>query len=151
MAALYPVISAKYLPSTITMRKQPTESILSVFPIPDQASTSQKRNCMPIDKVVKPLVEQVQSPYMIIANHPELNISVNTLYNYIDQGILLSRNIDLKRKVKFKPRNCHKTQITDRAVFIGRTYADFKEKHCDELSVSRPAAWCPFNVRKDGW
>ncbi len=78
-------------------------------------------------------MEQDQSPYMIIANHPELNISVNTLYNYIDQGILLSRNIDLKRKIKFKPRTCHKTQITDRAVFIGRTYADFKEKHCDEL------------------
>ena len=62
---------------------------------------------------------------MIIANHPELNISVKTLYNYIDQGLLLARNVDLKRKVKFKPRKCHKTQITDREVFNGRTFQDF--------------------------
>lgn len=86
-----------------------------------------KKEMHAIDRIVKPLIEQGQSPYMIIANHPELNISVNTLYHYIDQGLLLSRNIDLKRKVKFKPRSCHKTQITDRSVFIGRTYADFKK------------------------
>lgn len=85
-----------------------------------------------LDKVVKPLIAQGQSPYMIITNHPELNISVKTLYNYIDQGLLLSRNIDLKRKVKFKSRKVHKTQITNRAVFIGRTYQDFIDKHVDE-------------------
>ncbi len=95
--------------------------------------TLTKKELHAINKVVRPLTGQGQSPYMITANHLELNISVNTLYNYIDQGILLSRNIDLKRKVRFKPRSCHKTQITDRTVFTGRTYADFKEKHCDEL------------------
>ena len=31
------------------------------------------------------------------------------------------RNIDLKRQAKFKPRKCHKTQITDRSVFTHRT------------------------------
>lgn len=78
-----------------------------------------------IDRVVTPLIQQGQSPYHILVNHPELDMSVKTFYNYIDQGILLTRNIDLKRKPKFKPRKCHKTQITDRNVFIGRTYADF--------------------------
>lgn len=86
-----------------------------------------------IDAVVKPLILQGQSPYMIIANHPELGISVSTLYNYIDKGVLLARNIDLKRKVKFKPRKVHNTQIRDRTVFIGRTYTDFKTSHSDEL------------------
>lgn len=86
-----------------------------------------------IDAVVKPLILQGQSPYMIIANHPELGISVSTLYNYIDKGVLLTRNIDLKRKVKFKPRKVHNTQICDRTVFIGRTYTDFKTSHSDEL------------------
>ena len=86
-----------------------------------------------IDKVVKPLIDQGQSPYMIVANHPELNISVKTLYNYIDQGLLLSRNIDLKRKVKFKPRKCHKSQITNRDVFIGRTYLDFINNNINEM------------------
>lgn len=80
-----------------------------------------------------PLVAQGQSPYMIVTNHPELGISVKTLYNYIDQGVLFSRNSHLKRKVKFKPRKKEKTFITNSAVFEGRTYRDFKEQHCDEL------------------
>lgn len=39
---------------------------------------------------------------------------VKTLYNYIDQGILFSRNIHLKHKVKFqlrKRKNIHNQQI----------------------------------------
>jgi len=84
-----------------------------------------KKELHEIDKLVQPLINQGQSPYMIIANHPELNISVKTLYNYIDQRVLLVRNGDLKRKVKFKPRKVHKTQITDREVFQGRTYQNF--------------------------
>lgn len=79
-----------------------------------------------IDRIVRPLVEQGQSPYMILTNHPELDMSVKTLYNYINQGVLLTRNIDLKRKTKFKPRKCHKKQILNRAVFEGRTYNDFQ-------------------------
>lgn len=79
------------------------------------------------DSVISPLIEQGQSPYQIITNHPELDMSVRTLYNYLDQGFLMARNIDLKRKVKFKPRKCHKSQITDRSVFNGRTYTDFLE------------------------
>lgn len=43
-----------------------------------------------------------------------------------DQGLFSSRNIDLKRKPKFRPRKCHKTQITDRSVFTGRIYLDFQ-------------------------
>lgn len=77
------------------------------------------------DKVITPLIYQGQSPYQIITNHPELDMSVRTVYSYLDQGILTARNIDLKRKVKFKPRKVHKTQITDRAVFKGRLYSDF--------------------------
>lgn len=92
-----------------------------------------KKELHQIDKMVTPLIEQGQSPYMILTNHPELGLSVTTLYTYIDQGILLTRNIDLKRKVKFKKRKCHTTQILNREVFIGRTYADFRETHSDEM------------------
>lgn len=77
------------------------------------------------DKIISPLIEQGQSPYHILANHPELDISVRTMYSYLDKGLLTARNIDLKRKVRFKPRKCHKTQITDRSVFINRQYLDF--------------------------
>lgn len=77
------------------------------------------------DMIVTPLIEQGQSSYQIATNHPELDMSVRTMYTYLDNGLFTARNIDLKRKSKFKPRKCHKTQITDRSVFAGRTYTDF--------------------------
>lgn len=92
-----------------------------------------KKELRILDDTVKPLILQGQSPYMILANHPELGISVKTLYNYIDMGLLLTRNADLKRKVKFKKRKCHGTQITNREIFTGRTYQDFRESHSDEM------------------
>ena len=54
-------------------------------------------------------------------------MSVRTLYSYLDEGILTARNIDLKRKVTFKPRKVHKTQIKDRTVFEGRMFTDFQK------------------------
>ncbi|MDO4475140.1 MAG: IS30 family transposase [Eubacteriales bacterium] len=86
-----------------------------------------KRELHAKDKIISPLIENGQSPYQIITNHPELNMSVRTVYSYLDQGLFTARNVDLKRKVKFKPRKCHKTQITNRAIFAGRTYTDFCE------------------------
>lgn len=85
-----------------------------------------KHELREMDKVITPLVFQGQSPYQIITNHPELEMSVRTLYTYLDDGLLSARNIDLKRKVKFKPRKVHKTQIRDCAVFNGRMYSDFQ-------------------------
>lgn len=86
------------------------------------------------DSIITPLIYQGQSPYQILTNHPELDMSVRTLYSYLDDGILSARNIDLKRKVKFKPRKVHKTQIKDRAVFVGRSYADFQDLGLDHFA-----------------
>ena len=77
------------------------------------------------DQIITPLIEQGQSPYQILANHPELDMSVRSMYTYIDKGLFTARNVDLKRQAKFKPRKYHKTQITDRSAFINRTYSDF--------------------------
>ena len=85
------------------------------------------------DKITTPLIDQGQSPYQIVANHPELNLSVRSVYNYLDMGLLTARNVDLKRKVKFKPRKVHKSQISDRRVFNGRTYADFQQLHLESF------------------
>ena len=75
-----------------------------------------------------------QSPYQIVTNHPELELSVRTLYSYLDQGLFTARNVDLKRKVKFKPHKCHKTQISNRTVFINRTYQDFQTLHLESFT-----------------
>ena len=40
------------------------------------------------DMVITPLIFQGQSPYQIVTNHPELDMSVRTLYSYLDKGIL---------------------------------------------------------------
>ena len=85
------------------------------------------------DKIITPLIDQGQSPYQIVANHPELNLSVRSVYNYLDMGLLTARNVDLKLKVKFKPRKVHKSQISDRRVFNGRTYADFQQLHLESF------------------
>lgn len=85
------------------------------------------------DKIITPLIDQGQSPCQIVANHPELNLSVRSVYNYLDMGLLTARNVDLKRKVKFKPRKVHKSQISDRRVFNGRTYADFQQLHLESF------------------
>ena len=78
------------------------------------------------DKIITPLIEQGQSPYHILANHPELNMSVRTMYTYLDMGLFTARNVDLKRKVRFRPRKCHNAQIADREVFTDRLYSDFR-------------------------
>lgn len=84
-----------------------------------------KRQLHQKDQIISPLIEQGQSPYQILTNHPELDMSVRSMYTYINKGFFTARNIDLKRQAKFKPRKCHKTQITDRSVFKNRTYSDF--------------------------
>ena len=40
------------------------------------------------DKIISPLIEQGQPPYHILINHPELDMSVHTMYSYLDKGIL---------------------------------------------------------------
>lgn len=71
------------------------------------------------------MIEQRQSPYHILTNHPELDMSVRTVYSFLNKGLFTARDIGLKRKVRFKPRKCQKTQITNRAVFSNRLYSDF--------------------------
>ena len=84
-----------------------------------------KRELHQKDKIISPLIEQGQSPYHILVNHPELDMSVRTMYTYLDMGLFTARNIDLKRKVNFRPRKSSSTQISDRSAFIGRLYSDF--------------------------
>jgi len=84
-----------------------------------------KRELHQKDRIITPLIEQGQSPYHILTNHPELDMSVRTLYTYLDMGLFTARNIDLKRKVGFRPRKTSNKQIVNRAAFDGRLYNDF--------------------------
>ncbi len=56
-----------------------------------------------LDKLISPLLAQGQSPAHIYAFHgPEIPCSRKTLCNYIDRGVFTAKNIDLRRKVRYK-------------------------------------------------
>ena len=58
-----------------------------------------------LDELVSPLILKGQPLAHIWSEHgEELSISQRTLYRYIDQGVLSVGNIDLRRKVAYKPR-----------------------------------------------
>lgn len=91
-----------------------------------------------LDETISPLIRQGQSPAMILMNHPELDISEKTIYNYIENGSLSVINLDLKRKVKYKLRQSDQAaQINDKGIFEGRTYKDFLQylQHFPDANV----------------
>ena len=80
-----------------------------------------------IDEIVKEGVRKGHSIANILHNNQEgITCCERTIYNYIDSGILSVKNIDLRRKVKYKPRNTQKVE-KERVleVHINRTYEDF--------------------------
>lgn len=79
-----------------------------------------------LDELVTPLIKQGQSPYLILQNHPEIDLSEKTLYNYIASGALTAKNIDLPKKVKYKVRVEHTDDETDNSIYQNRTYKDFQ-------------------------
>lgn len=79
-----------------------------------------------LDATVSPLVRKGQSVYMITKNHPEIKQCEKTLYNYISRGALSVADIDLPKKVKYKPRKAHSTEINDSGVYEGRTFKEYE-------------------------
>ena len=58
-----------------------------------------------INDILTPLVKKGQSIAHIYATHAdELRCSRRTMYTYIDSGVFNVRNIDLRRKIKYKKR-----------------------------------------------
>lgn len=71
-------------------------------------------------------------------NEDELMCSEKTLYNYIDGCLFDIRNIDLPRKVKYRPRYKEPELKIDRGCRVGRNYHDYEvymEKHLDTAVV----------------
>lgn len=79
-----------------------------------------------LDATVSPLILNGQSPYMILQNHPEITQCEKTIYNYIDQGALSVCNLDLPKRVTYKPRQAHASEMDNTGIFEGRTYKDYE-------------------------
>jgi IS30 family transposase len=94
-----------------------------------------------LDDLISPLLKQGQSIAHIYANHGhEIPCSRRTLYHYLDKGVFEARNIDLRRRVRYKckeRKSPTRISLAAREFRINRTYDDFKEliKKVPETSV----------------
>ena len=81
-----------------------------------------------INKIITPLVRNGQSLHQIYIGHvDDLMCSEKTLYNYVDAQLFDIRNIDLPRKVKYRPRYKKPEFKVDRGCRVGRNYQDFQK------------------------
>lgn len=80
-----------------------------------------------MDELISPLVLKGQSLYHISIHHKEeITCSERTLYNYFNKNVFTVRNVDLPKKVKYKPRKKKiSTIIKNPSYRIGRTFEDF--------------------------
>lgn len=92
--------------------------------------------------LICPLIKQGQSIYVILENHPEINLSAKTIYNYIEAGYFKDfgvTNMSLKRKIRRKPRKIKNTKLKKRREAIdytGRTYSDYLQYKLDNPDKS---------------
>ena len=111
---------AKYADAAVERRRSESRQ---GFRISDEAL---KR----MDELITELVRKGQPLTHIYAEHKkELPVGLRSLYNYIDSGKMTIRNIDLRRKVGYKPRRKHKPLslgFQNQEYRQTRTYEDFQ-------------------------
>lgn len=79
-----------------------------------------------LDSVITPLVDKNHSPHHIYVNNKDsIMVSERTIYRLIDAGAISAKNIDLPRKVRFKPGKKKRVFKVDKRCRIGRTFEDF--------------------------
>lgn len=86
-----------------------------------------QEEALQLDGLISPLIKKGQSIHHICVSNPsDIMFSEKTIYNYVDAGIFSARNIDLPRKVVYKPRkSSHDSFKVDKSCRIGRTYQDY--------------------------
>ncbi|MCR5426681.1 MAG: IS30 family transposase [Lachnospiraceae bacterium] len=82
-----------------------------------------------IDEIVSPMLKNGMSPYAVLACHPDLGISIQTLYRLIEHGELSADNFALRSKLSRKPRKGMKKRTMNREIVSklkeGRRYEDY--------------------------
>jgi len=91
-----------------------------------------------LDDFISPLIRKGQSIHHICSNNADiLMCSEKTIYNYIDANLFTARNLDLPRKVRYRPRKeSVKSFKVDKACRVGRTYEDFIAYMSENLDTS---------------
>ena len=85
-----------------------------------------KEELQTLDELVTPLIQRGQPLLHIYETHKEeIPVSLRTLYDYIDAGYLSTKNIDLRRKVRYKSRQSKRKPARPTVYRKNRTYKDF--------------------------
>ncbi len=85
-----------------------------------------KDELIALDELISPLILKGQPISHIFTEHAhEIPCSKRTLYDYIEKGYLSVRNLDLRRKVRYKKRKHVKKVKTSPISKINRHYKDF--------------------------
>lgn len=93
-----------------------------------------------LNEVFNPHILKRQSVKHILECNPQITCSHQTIYNYINSGILEARKIDLTRAVKFKTKQV-KNEVKSRMLarnpewLIKRTYVDFRKYTAENKCV----------------
>ena len=97
-----------------------------------------KAELIALDDLVTPLIKKGQPIAHIMSAHAdEIPCSERTLYNYIGNGYLTARNLDMRRTVRYKKRTSQHTEVkVSPARKLGHQYQDFL-KEMEENPVQR--------------
>ena len=89
--------------------------------------TADEEEIRRIDEIITPLIKRGQSIYHICFNNRDIIMrSERTIYKYVEYGLLQARNIDLPRKVGYRPRRRRTDNFkVDKKCRIGRGYTEF--------------------------
>jgi IS30 family transposase len=86
-----------------------------------------QRELQGLDELISPLLRKGQSLHHIYCTHRDsIHLSEQCVYNYIDSGMLSARNVELPRKVRYRPRRKKREHKVDKGCRVGRNYEDFK-------------------------
>ena len=114
------IYSAKYADATVTRRRSESRQGVRI--------SDEKKSEM--DELITKLVKKGQPLTHIYAEHEnEIPVCLRTLYNYIDDGELTVKNIDLRRKTGYKKRGKgYQPPLGFANIEFrqGRTYTDFE-------------------------
>lgn len=108
-----------------------------------------------IDDLVSPLLKKGQPLSHIYATHAEeIGCSRSSMYNYIHQNVFSARDIDLPRKVRYRPRKKHTDHTPteeERAAVKSRDYQCFLQymaEHPDAQVVEMDTVVGPIHSKK---
>lgn len=77
--------------------------------------------------ITKPILHGQSVHHVYLAHKDEITVSERTIYTYIDGGVFKLKNIDLPRKVRYRPRRKKIEHKIDKHCREGRTYEDYIE------------------------